>query len=72
MQIKQQIAKLVKLYIEEQSLAEQIKEVKDEIKAGGGNPAIASTVAKSIASGKVDELKGKAEQTVELIEVSRS
>ena len=44
MQIKEQIAKLVRLYIQEQSLAEEVKEVKDAIKAGGGNAAIAAAV----------------------------
>lgn len=72
MQIKEQIAKLVRLYIQEQSLAEEVKEVKDAIKAGGGNAAIAAAVAKAIAGNKVDDLKAKAEDTVDLIELSRS
>lgn len=72
MQIKEQIAKLVKLYIQEQSIAEEVKEVKDAIKAGGGNPAIAATVAKSIVQNKTDDLKAKAEETVDLIELARS
>ena len=72
MQIKEQIAKLVRLYIQEQSLAEEVKEVKDAIKAGGGNAAIAAAVAKAIAGNKVDDLKSKAEETVDLIALSRS
>ena len=72
MQIKEQIAKLVRLYMQEQSLAEEVKEVKDAIKAGGGNAAIAAAVAKAIAGNKVDDLKSKAEETVDLIALSRS
>jgi uncharacterized protein (UPF0335 family) len=70
--IKENINKLVRLFTEQQSLDEQIKEVKEQIKASGQNPAVAASVAKSIVNGKVSELQEKAEATVELIEVSRS
>jgi hypothetical protein len=72
MSIKNQIDALVKLFTAQQSLDEQIKEVKEQIKASGQNPAVAASVAKSIVNGKVSELQEKAEATVELIEVSRS
>ena len=72
MSIKENISKLVRLFTEQQSLDEQIKEVKEQIKASGQNPAVAASVAKHIVSGKVSELQEKAEATVELIEVSRS
>jgi hypothetical protein len=72
MSIKNQIDALVKLFTAQQSLDEQIKEVKEQIKASGQNPAVAASVAKHIVSGKVSELQEKAEATVELIEVSRS
>jgi hypothetical protein len=69
--MKEQIAKLVKLYTEEESLGELIKAVKEEVKAAGGNPAIVAAVAKAIAVNKVDALKEKSEVTVEMIELAR-
>ncbi len=65
---KQAVAKLVKLYMEEQSLLEQIKEIKDGVKSSGLNPAIVSAVAKSIVLGKSSELKQKSEEIVETLE----
>ena len=72
MQSKEAIAKLVKLYTQEQSLAEEIKEVKDEAKASGLNPAILSAVAKAVVKGQVDELIEKSESTLEAIQIARS
>jgi uncharacterized protein (UPF0335 family) len=66
------ISQLVKLYIEEGSLAEQIKDIKDEAKASGLNPTILSSVAKAIANNKVDELKEKSEELLKTISVARS
>ena len=70
--IKENIAKLVRLYTEEESLGEQIKEIKEDIKASGGEPAIASAVAKAVVKGKIDELREKSNTTLDLIEVTRS
>lgn len=72
MQKKEAIAKLVRLYSEEQSLAEQIKEVKTEAKESGLEPAILSAVAKAIVSNKVDDLKKKSNEIIETIDVARS
>jgi uncharacterized protein (UPF0335 family) len=72
MQSKEAIAKLVKLYTQEQSLAEEIKEVKDEAKSSGLNPAILSAVAKAVVKGQVDELIEKSESTLEAIQIARS
>ncbi len=69
---KTAIAKLVRLYTEEQSLAEQIKEIKTEAKESGLEPAILSAVAKAIVSDKVDELKKKSDEILETINVARS
>jgi uncharacterized protein (UPF0335 family) len=69
---KDAIAKLVRLYSEEQSLAEQIKEVKTEAKESGLEPAILSAVAKAIVNNKVDELKKKSDEILETITVARS
>jgi uncharacterized protein (UPF0335 family) len=72
MQKKEAIAKLVKLYTEEESLKEAIKEVKDEAKESGLEPAILSAVAKAIVTNKVDELKKKSDEIIEAISVARS
>jgi uncharacterized protein (UPF0335 family) len=69
---KEAIAKLVRLYTEEQSLSESIKEIKDEAKESGLNPAILSAVAKAIVNNKVDDLKQKSDEIIETIELSRS
>lgn len=69
---KEAIAKLVRIYTEEQSLAEEAKEVKDEAKESGLDPSILSAVAKAIVKGKVDDLKEKSDEILKAIEVSRS
>lgn len=69
---KTAIAKLVRLYTEEQSLAEQIKEIKTQAKDSGLEPAILSAVAKAIVNDKVDELKKKSDEILETINVARS
>lgn len=69
---KEIIAKLVRQYIQIQSIDEEIKEIKAQAKAQGLNASIISSVAKAIANNKVDELKDKSEQTMEAIEESRS
>jgi len=69
---KEIIAKLVRQYIQIQSIEEEVKEIKAEAKALGINPSIVSQVAKAIANNKVDELKQKSEETMEAIEESRS
>lgn len=68
---KTAIAKLVRLYTEEQSLAEQIKEIKDEVKSSGLDVTAISSVAKAIANNKVDALLNKSESILETIKVSR-
>ena len=69
---KEIIAKLVRQYIQIQSIDEEIKEIKAQAKAEGLNASIISSVAKAIASNKVDELKQKSEETMEAIEEARS
>lgn len=68
---KEAIAKLVSLFTEEESLKEQIAEVKSEIKESGMNAAVLASVAKAIVANKVDELLEKSESTLEAIEVAR-
>lgn len=69
---KETIAKLVKLFTEQQSLNEDIKQVKDDAKASGLDPAVLSTVAKAIVNDRVSELKEKSELMIEAVNVSRS
>lgn len=69
---KEIIAKLVRQYIQIQSIEEEVKEIKAEAKALGINPSIVSQVAKAIANNKVEELKQKSEETMEAISEARS
>ena len=69
---KEIIAKLVRQYIQIQSIDEEIKEIKAEAKAQGLNVSILSNVAKAIANNKVEELKQKSEETMEAIQEARS
>jgi hypothetical protein len=70
--VKEGIAALVRLLLEQQSLTEQIKEVKSTIKAGGGKPSVAAKVAKAIVDSSVSELKETSEITDHYIEIARS
>ena len=72
MQSKEAIAKLVRLYTEEQSLSEDNKAVKDEAKESGLDPAILSAVAKAIVKNKVDDLIAKSNEVLKAIDISRS
>lgn len=72
MQAKEAIAKLVRLYTEEESLAEMVKEVKDQAKASGLDPAIVSAVAKAIVKNKVDDLIAKSNATLDTISQARN
>ena len=69
---KEIIAKLVRQYIQIQSIEEEVKEIKAQAKASGLNASIISQVAKAIANNKVEELKGKSEEVLDAIEESRS
>lgn len=72
MQSKEAIAKLVRLYTEEQSLSEDIKSVKDEAKESGLDPSILSAVAKAIVKNKVEDLIAKSNEVLKAIDISRS
>jgi uncharacterized protein (UPF0335 family) len=69
---KEIIAKLVKQYIQIQSIEEEIAEIKSEAKASGLNASILTQVAKAIANNKVETLKEKSEEVLDAIEESRS
>jgi uncharacterized protein (UPF0335 family) len=66
------IAKLSAIYMQEESLAEEAKEIKSKAKDAGFDAASLSAVAKAIVKNKVDELKEKSEAMVRLIQVARN
>ena len=72
MQAKEAIAKMVKVMTQIDSLNEDLKSIKDEAKDSGLAVAIIAAVAKSIVGNKVDELKDKSNETLEMIAVARS
>ena len=72
MQAKEVIAKLSKLYTQQQSLDEDIKSVKEEAKESGLDAAVLAKVAKAVVYNKVDDLKEVSELILDTIEVARS
>ena len=72
MQAKEAIAKMVKVMTQIDSLNEDLKDIKDEAKESGLAVAIIAAVAKSIVGNKVEELKDKSNETLEMIAVARS
>lgn len=64
---REAIAKLQKLFMELESVNEQIKELKSELKESGFNVGVLAIVAKAMAVGKGTELLEKSEETVETI-----
>ncbi len=69
---KEAIAKLIKQYVQIQSIEDEIKDIKAEIKASGLNASIIASVAKAMASNKVSELKEKSEEVLETISDARN
>jgi uncharacterized protein (UPF0335 family) len=72
MQAKDAIAKLVKILTEIDSLNEDVKAIKDEMKESGLNVPVLTAVSKAIVSNKVEDLVTKSTETLEAIELSRS
>ena len=72
MQAKEAIAKMVKVMTQIDSLNEDLKGIKDEAKESGLAVAIIAAVAKNIVGNKVEELKDKSNETLEMIAVARS
>lgn len=69
---KEIIDELVKLYMQEESISEQVKEIKSEAKEKGYDPSVLSAVAKAVVKNKVDELIEKSEAMVKAVKVARS
>lgn len=72
MEIKDKFNELVKLYTEQQSVEEQVKELKEELKEAGHNAAIIASVAKAYAANKTDALQEKSQEVLDIINVVRS
>lgn len=69
---KEIIAKLVKLFTEEESLKELIAGEKEDAKEAGLDPTILAAVAKAIVKNKVDDLIEKSESLIAAALTSRS
>ena len=69
---KDTIAEFVKLFTEEESLKEQIKDVADKAKEAGFDVACLKAVAKAIVADKVDDVAEKSENILRLVQVARS
>lgn len=72
MDAKQFIAAAVKILVEIDSLTEQLFELKDSGKSSELDVTTLTTVAKAIASNKIDSLLEKSEKTIDAIELARS
>ncbi len=66
------VAKLTKLYCQQDSIGEEIKEIKKEAKAVGYKPALLAKVAKAMANAKTSELLQQSEELQSIIEEVRS
>lgn len=71
-ELKDKFNELVKLYVEEGSISEQIKLIKDELKEAGQNATAIASVAKAYASNKVDALVEKSQELIDVVEAIRS
>lgn len=69
---KDYIAQLVKHFTHIDSISEEVKEVKEAIKAAGFDAGILSAVAKAIVQNKVEDLNAKSEDIITAIELARS
>lgn len=68
MQAKEIIAKMTTVFDSITAINEDMKLLKEEAKASGMDGAILSTIAKSISDGKSGKLRGKYENTLDLLD----
>lgn len=66
------VEKLVRLYTQQDSIGEEIKEIKKEAKAIGYKPALLAKVAKAMTNAKASELLEQSEEIQNIIEEVRS
>ena len=69
---KEGIDKLVRFFIEQESIDESVKEIKDELKASGHDPSILVAVAKALVKNRLDDLIGKSKTTLAMADIARS
>lgn len=65
------VNKLVRLFTEQESIGEQVKDIKDEAKAIGYKPALLAKVAKAMVKARTSELLEQSEEIQEIIEEIR-
>lgn len=68
MQAKEIIAKMTAVFDSITAIGEDMKTLKEDAKASGFDAAILSTIAKSISDGKSGKLRGKYEETLDLLD----
>lgn len=66
------VEKLVRLYTQQDSIGEEIKEIKKEAKTIGYKPALLAKVAKAMTNAKASELLEQSEEIQNIIEEVRS
>jgi len=69
---KEAVAKVVQLMTEVDSINDEIREILDECKTNGHDPAIIKAVASSVVKASVDKLQNKSELILEAIQDIRS
>lgn len=71
MEIKEAVNQLVRLFNEQQSIDEQVKDIKASLKDTSYNPSLIIAVAKSLASNKTEDLKEKSQDILDIISAVR-
>lgn len=67
--LKDLMQDMIRLYMEETSISEQMKSIKQEVKELGYNPSQFSAIAKNMANGELSELKEKTHEMLNLISI---
>ena len=68
MQAKEIVAKMTAVFDSITAINEDMKLLKEDAKASGLDGVILSTIAKSISDGKSGKLRGKYEETLDLLD----
>lgn len=68
MNSKEIVNKMVNVYDQIDSINEDMKTLKEEAKAIGVDGGILATVAKAISAGKSGKLRGKYEETLDILD----
>lgn len=68
MQAKEIITKMTAVFDSITAINEDMKVLKEEAKASGMDGAILATIAKAVSDGKSGKLRGKYEETLDLLD----